>query len=93
MCCLFGIYDYGHSLAAAQKRRLVSALATASEARSTDATGIAYSSDGHLTVYGKYVASSAFVKKPLPLGRRTINDDFSTANSLYGGCGLRLLRV
>ena len=38
---------------------------------------------------GKYVASSAFVKKPLPLGRRTINDDFSTVNSLYGGadCG------
>ena len=38
---------------------------------------------------GKYVASSAFVKKPLPLGRRTINDDFSTANSLYGGRGSR----
>ena len=38
---------------------------------------------------GKYVASSAFVKKPLPLGRRTINDDFFTVNSLYGGadCG------
>ena len=51
MCCLFGIYDYKGGLTAVQKRRLVSALATASEARGTDATGIAYSSDGHLTVY------------------------------------------
>ena len=51
MCCLFGIYDYRGSLTAAQKRRLISALATASEARGTDTTGIAYSSDGHLTVY------------------------------------------
>ena len=32
MCCLFGIYDYGHSLTAAQKKRLVSALAVASDA-------------------------------------------------------------
>lgn len=51
MCCLFGIYDYGHSLTAAQKKRLVSALAVASEDRGTDATGIAYNHNGHLTVY------------------------------------------
>lgn len=51
MCCLFGIYDYGHSLTAAQKKRLVSALAVASEDRGTDATGIAYNRNGHLTVY------------------------------------------
>lgn len=51
MCCLFGIYDYGHSLTAAQKKRLVSSLATASEDRGTDATGIAYNHSGHLTVY------------------------------------------
>lgn len=51
MCCLFGVYDYKGGLTAAQKRRLVSALATASEARGTDATGIAYNSDGHLAVY------------------------------------------
>ena len=51
MCCLFGIYDYGHSLTAAQKKRLVSALAVASEDRGTDATGIAYNHSGHLTVY------------------------------------------
>ena len=51
MCCLFGIYDYGHSLTAAQKKRFVSALAVASEDRGTDATGIAYNHNGHLTVY------------------------------------------
>ena len=51
MCCLFGIYDYGHSLTAAQKKRLVSSLAIASEGRGTDATGIAYNHNGHLTVY------------------------------------------
>ena len=51
MCCLFGICDYRGSLTAAQKRRLISALATASEARGTDATGIAYNCDGHLAVY------------------------------------------
>ena len=51
MCCLFGICDYKGGLTAAQKRRLVSALATASEARGTDATGVAYNSDGHLAVY------------------------------------------
>lgn len=32
MCCLFGVYDYTGGLTAAQKRRLVSALATASAA-------------------------------------------------------------
>ncbi len=51
MCCLFGTYDYKGGLTAAQKRRLISSLATASEARGTDATGIAYTCDGHLTVY------------------------------------------
>ena len=51
MCCLFGIYDYKGSLTAAQKKRLISALATAAEERGTDATGIAYNHAGHLTVY------------------------------------------
>ena len=51
MCCLFGIYDYKGSLTAAQKKRLISALAIAAEERGTDATGIAYNHAGHLTVY------------------------------------------
>ena len=37
MCCLFGIYDYKGSLTAAQKKRLISALAIAAEERGTDA--------------------------------------------------------
>ena len=44
MCCLFGIYDYGLGLSMKQKNRFLSALALASEARGTDATGIAYHS-------------------------------------------------
>ena len=51
MCCLFGIYDYRDNLTASQKRRLISALAMASEARGTDATGIAYNSSGRLAIY------------------------------------------
>ena len=51
MCCLFGFYDYGHSLSVKQKSRLASALAVAAEARGTDATGIAYLANSHLSIY------------------------------------------
>ena len=51
MCCLFGFYDYGHSLSAKQKSRLVSALSVAAEVRGTDATGIAYLANSHLSIY------------------------------------------
>ena len=51
MCCLFGLIDYRHSLTAKQKNRLVFALAVAAEARGTDATGIAYNSNGKLRIY------------------------------------------
>ncbi len=56
MCCLFGFIDYEHSLSVGEKNRLINSLARASEARGTDAAGIAYNSHGHLTVY----------KRPLP---------------------------
>ncbi len=56
MCCLFGMLDYGHSFTGKQKAKVLHALATASEARGTDATGIAYNSGGKLHVY----------KRPLP---------------------------
>ena len=59
MCCLFGLYDYGQSLSARQKSRIISALAVAAEARGTDATGIAYLSGTHLSIY----------KRPLPAHR------------------------
>lgn len=51
MCCLFGFVDYRGSLTQQQKNQLSSALATASEARGTDATGIAYNFRGKLRIY------------------------------------------
>ena len=71
MCCLFGIYAYKGGLTAAQKRRLVSALATASEDRGTDATGISYNSDGHLAVY-KRPWPAHLIRFRLPEGVRCI---------------------
>ena len=56
MCCLFGLLDYSHSLTSRQKSRMLSALAAASEARGTDATGIAFNSNGRLRVYKRPVA-------------------------------------
>lgn len=56
MCCLFGFVDYGHILSRNQRLKLLMALSTASEARGTDATGIAYNLDGKQIIY----------KRPLP---------------------------
>lgn len=50
MCCLFGLIDYGHSLSRGQRTRLLTVLATACEARGTDAAGIAYHSRGQLYI-------------------------------------------
>ena len=55
MCCLFGLIDYQHTLTAKQKNQIISALATAAEARGTDATGIAYNSGGKLRIYKRPV--------------------------------------
>ena len=59
MCCLFGIVDDSGNLSGRQLSRLTALLATESEARGTDATGIAYNSGGSLRVY----------KRPLPARR------------------------
>ena len=56
MCCLFGFVDYGHNLTLKQRNRLLSILATACEARGTDATGISYNAGNRLKVF----------KRPLP---------------------------
>lgn len=50
MCCLFGLIDYGHHLSGRQKTKMIQALALESEARGTDAAGIAYYKDGTLRV-------------------------------------------
>lgn len=59
MCCLFGLIDYRKSLLGREKNRLISVLASACEARGTDATGIAYNVDGTLRIY----------KRPVPAHR------------------------
>ena len=56
MCCLFGLMDYRGTLSVKQKNQIVSALASAAEARGTDATGIAYNSGGRLRIF----------KQPIP---------------------------
>ena len=50
MCCLFGMIDYKDTLSRRQKTRMVRALAEASEARGTDAAGIAYNAGGTLHI-------------------------------------------
>ncbi len=51
MCCLFGIMDCDNNLSVRQRTRIFSVLASCCEVRGTDATGIAYHTNGHLTVY------------------------------------------
>ena len=51
MCGLFGFSDPNHTLTQKQMRRLTTALATASEQRGTDASGIAYVQGQNLRIY------------------------------------------
>lgn len=51
MCCLFGLIDYKNTLTAKQKKRIIKELSIASEARGTDATGIAYNANGRLHIF------------------------------------------
>ena len=51
MCGLFGFSDPEHTLTQKQIRRLTTALATASEQRGTDASGIAYVQGQSLRIY------------------------------------------
>lgn len=50
MCCLFGMIDYKDTLSRRQKTKMIRALAEASEARGTDAAGIAYNASGTLHI-------------------------------------------
>ena len=56
MCCLFGLVDTQLRFTGKQKSKLLHVLASASEVRGTDATGIAYDSSEMLHVY----------KRPIP---------------------------
>ncbi len=51
MCCLFGLLDYEHRLSGRKKSILLQALAVASEARGTDATGYAFLGRKRIEIY------------------------------------------
>lgn len=70
MCCLFGLLDTQHCLSGAKKAALLHALASAAEARGTDASGFAYHTQGKLVIR----------KAPVPghLLRFQIPDDTTT---------------
>ena len=51
MCCLFGIVDCYEHFSAKEKAHILSVLATECEERGTDATGIAYCTHDHLSIY------------------------------------------
>ena len=51
MCCLFGMIDCHGRFRAREKARILSVLATECEERGTDATGIAYCTHDHLSIY------------------------------------------
>lgn len=59
MCCLFGLLDYKGTLALKERQRILRKLSIECEARGTDATGIAYFVNNHLTVQ----------KAPKPAGK------------------------
>ena len=51
MCCLFGMIDCYGRFSAREKAHILSVLATECEERGTDATGIAYCTHDHLSIY------------------------------------------
>ena len=57
MCCLFGLMDCRGYFGAKKKAHILSVLASECEERGTDATGIAYCTNGHLSIYKRPVAA------------------------------------
>ena len=57
MCCLFGMIDCNGRFGSKQKSRILSVLAAECEERGTDATGIAYCTGGHLSIYKRPAAA------------------------------------
>lgn len=55
MCALFGLIDYGNRFSAKQRSRIISILSEECEVRGTDATGIAYNSNGRLHIFKRAV--------------------------------------
>ena len=57
MCCLFGMIDCHGRFSAREKSHILSVLATECGERGTDATGIAYCTHDHLTIYKRPLAA------------------------------------
>ncbi len=55
MCCLFGLMDFNRVLSVRRKNKILSVLSQESEARGTDATGIAYNYCGKMKIYKRPV--------------------------------------
>lgn len=55
MCALFGLIDYGNKFLARQRAKIISVLSKECEVRGTDATGIAYNSNGKLHIFKRAV--------------------------------------
>lgn len=55
MCALFGLIDYGNKFSAKQRAKIISVLSKECEVRGTDATGIAYNSNGKLHIFKRAV--------------------------------------
>ena len=60
MCCLFGLIDTAQYFTRQQKNDILHALATVSEARGQDATGVAYCHKGALMVSKRPVPGHIF---------------------------------
>ena len=69
MCCLFGLIDTRLRFTGKQKSKMLHALATVSEVRGTDATGIAYHTGEQLCIY----------KRPIPA-----TSSSSTCGTIHG---------
>lgn len=73
MCCLFGLMDCHRYFSAKKKAHILSVLASECEERGTDATGIAYCTNGHLSIY-KRPAAAHRLRFRIPEDSRVIMD-------------------
>ncbi len=55
MCAVFGLIDYAKKFTAKQRGKIISVLSKECEIRGTDATGIAYNSNGRLHIYKRAI--------------------------------------
>lgn len=71
MCAVFGLIDYNSALSTRAKEKILKVLSKECEARGTDATGFAFNSGNHITVF-KRPQPAHKVKLRLPENTRVI---------------------